>query len=261
MTTIASFDGTKIAFTQNVTRKAGALTAIIAACQGSTFDRFEEVIRQSSTTVTMDIRGSGASGRPESKWDFSVPAYARDIEAVLHAAKADKAVVIGYSHAAEGVVHLAITEPQKVAALVLIEPALFVNREQLREKIRLADEGRIEDALRYTLSFANPGLTGRELDQGVQHVLKTYGNSAEAIAGEWRARAEYKLSEKQLAQITVPTLLIGAAKSNIKEDVARTAAAIPDASLFWLRGATHFLNDEQGRKAAEITNCFLAQIL
>ncbi len=74
-------------------------------------------------------------------------------------------------------------------------------------------------------------------------------------------RAVYKLSEKQLAQITVPTLLIGAAKSNIKEDVARTAAAIPDALLFWLRGATHFLNDEQGRKAAEITNCFLAQIL
>ena len=261
MATVNSFDGTRIAFTHNAARKAGSLSLVMAACQVPAFDKFEEVMRKSTSTAVMDMRGSGSSASPGTKWDFSVPAFARDITAVMRATKAGNAVVVGYSHTAEAVAHLAISDPQKVAALVLIEPGLFVNREQLLERSRLADAGQIEEALRLALSSSNPGLTGKQLDEGVQYVLKTYGNSAESIAGEWRARAEYKISEKHLAQITAPTLVIGGTESNIKEDVARTAAAIPNASLFWLRGATHFLNEKQGATAAEITNCFLANIL
>src|SRR5581483_1864496 len=172
MATTRSFDGTEIAFKQNASRKPGALTTIIAACQGAAFDKFDEVIRTTTATANMDFRGSGASGRPKTKWDASVPAYARDIAAVIDAVKTPAAVVVGYSHTAEGVVHLAITERQKVAALVLIEPALFVSREQLWERVKLADQGHFEEALKLVLSFANPGLTGEQLDEGAKHVLK-----------------------------------------------------------------------------------------
>jgi pimeloyl-ACP methyl ester carboxylesterase len=261
MANVHSFDGTNIAFGHHAARTPDAITAVIAACQVAAFNRFEEVMRKTSATAAMDMRGSGASASPKSKWDFSVPAYAKDIAAVIDATKAHKAALVSYSHASEGAVHLAITQPHKVAALVLIEPGLFVSRAHLLERVKLADDGRIEEALRLALSFANPGLTGKELEEGAQFVLNTYGKQPENIVGEWRARAEYRVSDKQLAQISVPTLVIGGTHSNIRDDVARTAAAIPNASLFWLRGATHFLNEEQGKTAAEITSSFLSHAL
>ena len=54
-------------------------------------------------------------------------------------------------------------------------------------------------------------------------------------------RAVYKLSEKQLARITdLPTLLIGAAKSNIKEDVARDCGGHPGCFIVLAQGCDTF---------------------
>jgi pimeloyl-ACP methyl ester carboxylesterase len=261
---IESFDRTKIAFRSQAKltpalARAGRI-GVVVACSGDAFTKFEEVMNQAGATVMMDMRGSGASERPKSKFDYSVPAYAKDITAVMRANKTSSTFVVGYSHGAEAVAHLAINDPKRVSALVLIEPPFFADRSFLIERARLAEQGQPEEALRLTFSFVNPGMTGRELEEGVKSVLANYGDSAEGLAGEFRARAMFNIGESQLAQISVPTLVIGGTESNIREDVARTAAAIPNASLFWLRGATHFLTAEDGRRAAEITQAFLANI-
>jgi pimeloyl-ACP methyl ester carboxylesterase len=262
MSTVSSFDGTKIAYRPvgELNRdlvKAGRL-AISVCCAIRAFSKFDEVMSKTSPTVSMDLRGSGESQRPKLLTDYSVSAYSKDISAVLSANKAESAVVIGYSHGREAVVNLAITHPAQVSAVVLIEPPFFLDPSTLLERARLAEEGKVEDALRLSIAVSNPGLTGGEVEEGVKVMLTTYGHDATALAGEWRARANYRIGASQLARISAPTLVIGGSESNIREEVARTAHSIPNASLFWLHGATHFLNEEQGRQAAEITTAFLS---
>lgn len=260
--TVTSFDETKIAYKffgkpdANAVRQGNIIVA--AACGGAVLDKFGELVGKSTPVAMMDMRGTGESGVPTSRFQYSVPAYSHDIMAVLDKVKAKRGMVLGYSHGAEAAVYTALSEPERVRALVLIEPGLLNDREVLTERLRLAESGNIEDALRVTFTYANPEITPKELEEGVRTAVDYYRNNPETLIGEFRARALYNVTPDLLNEIRVPTLVIGGTKSNIRQNIATVAQSIPNASMFWIPGANHFLGDQAIKSVAEIARTFVS---
>jgi pimeloyl-ACP methyl ester carboxylesterase len=257
--TANSFDGTVIGFAAR--GKLGSPNLkILCACGHGPDPAFDPMIAAMSRTgpvVVVDQRGTGTSSVPKSRSDYSVPAYAHDISAVISASEATRAAIVAYSHAAQAAVHQAFTRPEQVSSLVLIEPALFVDSDMLMERVKLVEQGHPEEALRLTFEYANPGTPAAQLEAGIKSVLENYGDSGESLAAEWRARAMYKVTDDLLRQISVPTLVIGGTHSNILDQVKRVAAVIPNASVFWVRGGTHFITAAQSKRIGRIISTFL----
>jgi pimeloyl-ACP methyl ester carboxylesterase len=74
--------------------------------------------------ITYDGPGNGHSDRVTDPSRYSADAYAADAEAVLDACNVDRAIVVGVSLGAQYGTRLAIRQPDRVAGLVLIGPAL-----------------------------------------------------------------------------------------------------------------------------------------
>ncbi len=72
--------------------------------------------------VSYDARGHGDSPAPPDR-DYSYPALIADALAVLDAAGADRAVLVGSSMGAATALGLALRHPERVAALVIVTPA------------------------------------------------------------------------------------------------------------------------------------------
>lgn len=68
--------------------------------------------------VAMDMRGFGNSGWAK---DYAVPAFARDIIALLDHLGWDKAILVGHSMGGRNCVYCAATYPDRVAGLVLVD--------------------------------------------------------------------------------------------------------------------------------------------
>jgi len=212
----------------------------VAACSetNNILDQIQAKVGISS--VVVNYRGRGGSEAVNLK-DHSIPAYAQDILSTYAKFNVKSSSILGYSHNSEVAVHLAINEPRRVRSLILVEPALFVDREVFEKRIRLFESGNVDEALRETFSYASPTMTDCELKEAVKTAKEYYGSDYSGLLGEYKARAEYNLSEEALCQIQVPTLIIGGTRSNVRTQVARAARSIPNASVFWAHGANHYL--------------------
>jgi pimeloyl-ACP methyl ester carboxylesterase len=74
--------------------------------------------------VTLDGRGNGRSGRPTETAAYTRAQNERDIVAVLDATRTDASVVIAHCHANWWAVDIAAEHPDRVRALVAIEPGV-----------------------------------------------------------------------------------------------------------------------------------------
>jgi pimeloyl-ACP methyl ester carboxylesterase len=223
--------------------------AIIAAACGGQID-FTDI---GGPVMQMDFRGQGGSERPRSRDGYSVEGYAADMLAVASEAGVETPILLGYSHAADGATFAALDKPSRVRALVLVEPALFLNKAELKKRLRLAEAGKLDEALRVTFKFANPRMTEKELDAAVANAKEYYGGNGESFVGETSARLNSPITKDRLARIKVPTLVVGGTRSNIRSNVARAARAIPDASVVWIEGADHFLTGKTDQVMRLIT--------
>ena len=70
----------------------------------------------------LDLRGHGASGKPER--GYRMDNYAADLDAVLHALELEEPRIMGHSLGALVTLYWASTNPSRAAALVLEDPAL-----------------------------------------------------------------------------------------------------------------------------------------
>ena len=79
-----------------------------------------EALGAEREVILMDMRGFGDSDWSPSR-DYSVPAMGQDVVAVLEHAKWPRAVLVGHSMGGRSVVHAAAKNPERVAALALID--------------------------------------------------------------------------------------------------------------------------------------------
>ena len=172
-------------------------------------------------------------------------------------------VLYGYSHSGYFMTQYALMRPEKVKALILIEPALYTPKQELLNRIALIEAGEDRQAMSSMIKFAGlaQGRTDEEVDQAARSTL-TNVNSSSAVATEYRVRADNEVTDEALATLAVPVLLIGGTDSTISYMVKKASQALPHAFVSWIQGADHF-NIESDEFEAEIAlaiNAFLKSV-
>lgn len=79
-------------------------------------------VRATRRAVALDLRGHGSSPVPAGN-DYSVPAMARDVAAALNQPRLERVILVGHSIGALVAVEYAAAYPDRVAGLLLLDPA------------------------------------------------------------------------------------------------------------------------------------------
>lgn len=176
---------------------------------------------------------------PELK-NYRLADYLKDIEDGLEACGLKRAVLLGYSHTAFFMVHFALAHVDRVAALVLLEPALFNDRDELLCRARTALEGDNEGSLKHMLKAVQPnvGEDPNLADHTARFIMKLV-RDPRSVAGELIVRANHPVTDDQLASLPFPVLLIGGTASHASYTVKKFARILPSAYVWWIKGATH----------------------
>lgn len=177
-----------------------------------------EVLGRRSRCIIYDRRGFYRSERPGQFEAVNLTDHVEDAAALLEALSAAPAVVIGRSTGGEIALELARRHPGKVAAMVLLKPALFTLdpqasawAQQLRQAVLAAAEKSPSAASETVLRAA----LGDEAWEALSGQLRQHFTDAgPALLAEVRGRgldlsgAPLELSKAQTANIRQPTLIV-----------------------------------------------------
>jgi esterase len=194
--------------------------------------------------IAYDRRGCARSERPDPYQRTSVAEHADDAAAMLDALGASPAIVIGRSYGGTVASDLALRYPDRVRALVLLEP------DAPRELAPAAAEwvDALGDRLRQVSAQAGVDAVGEALITEVagesawrsfpdewRRVVRDNGPAILAeLEGEWWLEAD----AAGLATIQQPVLLVAAADSppEFHEPIEAIAAALPNARSVLVEG-------------------------
>lgn len=243
---------------------------LAAACSSEFALRFSNNLTVPVTSI--DLRGFGGSTFEEDVDEDSIrnatlPDYMSDFNNVITSAfgsdeeetSPKKVALYGYSHAGYFATAFALANPEKVAALILLEPALFTERDELLQRAEAAERGDSRQSLGAMIRYVDPktGLNAESAELKAQGILDNL-QSHLTLAVEFRIRAEYPIDEQDLSKLKMPVLLIGGTESHVNYSVKRAAAAMPDASVWWISGANHFtLESNYMEEISTIVNEFI----
>lgn len=240
------------------TQNTGTPKLLAAACGGELFRNLAVL-----PAVEMDMRGFASS-----KVSLDVPqslnhkAYLADIDAVLKKTRAtERPALFGYSHAGYFMTAYALKNPKRVSALILAEPALFTTRAELLKRARLAEAGKTDQAIDTMLKYAASNVPRTE-SLSTRSAIAESIQSNETLAAEWRIRAENPISLRQLSSLKMPVLLIGGTASKQANLLIKAAQAIPHASIWWIKGATHIDlgSKKYSKEISAVVETFLNQV-
>ncbi len=194
--------------------------------------------------VVYDRRGCGRSERPEPYERTSVAEQADDAMALLDALDATPALVIGRSYGGTIAIDLALRHPDRVRAVVGLEPdgsremapAAATWLDAFADRLRAVAARDGVHALGEALITEVAGDEAwRSLPHETRRALAGNGPAILAeLAGEWWLPGD----AETLATIAQPVLLVSAADSppEFHEAPAALAAAIPNARIAKVRG-------------------------
>jgi pimeloyl-ACP methyl ester carboxylesterase len=102
-------------------------------CDRSFFAPQAEHFARRHRVVSLDLRGHGESDKPQGP--YPITAAADDIAYMIEHLGLGKAVAVGHSSGGTTVLQLAAAHPDRVAAIVMVDPAPFVFPPELRAGI------------------------------------------------------------------------------------------------------------------------------
>jgi pimeloyl-ACP methyl ester carboxylesterase len=180
--------------------------------------------------IAYDRRGCGRSERPEPLL-ITREQDADDAAGLLAALGAEPAVVIGRSYGGDVALELARRHPERVRALVLLEPGLLhldpaAKRWEYELHARLRSAGDDEDVARTLIEAAVGTGAWEALPTAVREVFTDNAPTILAEADGLNA----SLDDSALAAIPHPALLVSAAESPpvLRVVAARLASLLPN---------------------------------
>jgi pimeloyl-ACP methyl ester carboxylesterase len=192
-----------------------------------------EPLARLGRVIVYDRRGCTRSQRPEPYLTTSVPEHADDAAALLQALDATPAIVIGRSYGGQIATDMALRYPDRVRALVLLEPSLLsltpdarAFYDSLHRRLQ-AVAARSVDAVGEVFLRAVAGDAAWEAFPAPAREMVTANGPAilAEIAG-----GNLPVGSETLATIRQPTLLVASADSPqaFREVTDVMAAAIPN---------------------------------
>jgi pimeloyl-ACP methyl ester carboxylesterase len=191
---------------------------------------------------------------------FTVSQHLADAIAVLDAARADRAWVIGHSWGGHLAMHLAVGHPDRVAGLVIVDPLGAVPdggvrdmEQNLTERIRpelaararelderaMAGQGTAEDVLE-SLAIVWPGYFSSPQAAPPMPPLSL---SVECYAGTFESiqtHFDQHTLERSLPAVTVPVLFVLGAASPIPAGHGVASAALVPGAQYQIEDCGHF---------------------
>jgi pimeloyl-ACP methyl ester carboxylesterase len=190
--------------------------------------------------VTLDLLGHGESDRPYDQWRYSMPAYGRQVIALLDELGDRDAVILGTSLGANVALEVAAQAPRRVRGMVIEMPVL--------------DHALLGCALAFTplmvaLTFGEPGMRALaraartvprrrlpwQLDILLDWIRQDPAPSAAVLQGLFFGRTAPPREERRA--IAAPTLVIGHQYDLVHpfSDAGMLAEELPDARLLQAR--------------------------
>jgi lipase len=127
-------------------------------CAGTHFRRLAEEGLPKRRVVAVDLRGHG-----KSRWDppWHIAQHVEDVLETLGALDIQRTHVLGFSFGGCVSIHLAAAAPERVDRLVLLEPAILLDRDSVFEGVE-------EELVDWSWGSPEEALAGRMLDRPPQ---------------------------------------------------------------------------------------------
>lgn len=217
---------------------------------GRVFDGLASALtEQGFRSIRPDLRGHGRSSRPPQGYHWSH--HCADILAVLDDAEVPRVAVVGFSLGGGVALEMAITVPERVDSLCLIDPVMpdrpfedefMMNLKEVAktarvEGIRAAMEGPWMRSPLFAASFERPGIKEKAA------VIVRDFPGAEYLA-EARDRIDRDWSvPRRLDEITAPTIVMVGARDlpGFRAFAKEAASGIPGARLEVVEGCGHLV--------------------
>ncbi|QUH06224.1 alpha/beta fold hydrolase [Saccharopolyspora erythraea] len=250
-------DGTALAHQ----RQGSGYPLVLLAGQANNhhwWDGVREDFDAEHSTITMDYRGTGDSGKPDEH--YSTQGFAEDVIAVLDDLGVDRADVYGTSMGGRVAQWVAARHPERVRRLVLGctspgGPRAVERDGAVRRALAQSDPAAARGAL-LELMFAPDWLAEHP---GPHPVLGDPDMPPHARRRHLVASNEHDAWDV-LPLITAPTLILHGDEDRLTppDNAALLASRIPDARVHLLAGARHAYFHERRREAGALVADFLA---
>jgi len=247
-------DGTKLAYEERGRGEPAFVFVHGWTCDRSFFAPQAEYFARHHRVVSVDLRGHGESDKPEGP--YSIAGFADDIAYLMERLGLGRAVVVGHSMGGITVLQLAAAYPDRVAAIVMVDPAPFSIPPEVRPDVEalLASiaagheeprRGFIVD--RFFLPASDPALVQRVL--GVMMAAPSH-----VAAGALRAAVEFD-APAAAARCKAPALHIaGTPPFNEPHQMSQW---LPGVVNGWTVGAGHFNQLEAPEQVNSMIEGFL----
>jgi 3-oxoadipate enol-lactonase len=225
-------------------------------------DRLAERYR----VLPVDLRGHGRSSRPGGL--FTLEDLAEDVARVQSHAGISSAAIVGLSQGAMTAMRLALSQPERVSALVIMnssaEPEPFAHRVKylaMAAAVRLGGvHPRIAHEVQSLMFSEGFRLTHPDVVQQYAHQWMQM-DRASAFLASYAVATRGDLTSR-LREIHAPTLVLAGTldRATPLERSRRMAEQIPGAKLVILEGVGHLSTVERPIETAEQVSRFLASI-
>ncbi|OGK97558.1 MAG: hypothetical protein A3E31_05420 [Candidatus Rokubacteria bacterium RIFCSPHIGHO2_12_FULL_73_22] len=126
-------NGTKLAYEDRGAGKPAFVFVHGWTCNRAFFAPQAEHFARAHRVVSVDLRGHGESDKPQGP--YPITAYVDDLAYVIAELGLGKVVAVGHSMGGITALQLAAAHPDRVAAIVMVDPAPFVFPPELRAAI------------------------------------------------------------------------------------------------------------------------------
>jgi pimeloyl-ACP methyl ester carboxylesterase len=227
-------------------------------------------LREEFRTISVDLRGHGLSGRPESEDEYSLEVMASDLYGLLRALDIEECVLVGHSMGGMVSQVLVLEHPEVVRALVLVDTAAEVPRgllydERRQQRAHLVDvvrekgmEAAFEEQMKITPVHPALAANPRYIEIWREQFLMT---APQAYVGGANAMSSRRSLLGELGVISVPTMVICGEKDEpFLEPSRQMHEAIPGRELVIIAGAGHGPQMETPGEFNRVLVEFLAKV-